>query len=424
MPHDPQPLIARGRVARRDPREPRGSGGFGYDPLFFDPLLGKTGAELPLGREEPHQPSRARRWRHWRRGSGHRTSPVRREACRREAENQRSVPAATSPRASRADAVIALRGAAAAVAVHPHPVVRAQVSLLRFQFARSARARCRKTALREALMADLEAALPLDLGRRVHTVFFGGGTPSLAVGDSARRDPVRQSARACRSTLDAEITLEANPGTFEAEKFAAFRAAGHQPAVDRHPELQPAHLKALGRIHDDHEARRAIEIARANFDNINLDLMYGLPEQTPARGGGRHRDRDRIRAAAPVRLSPDHRAEHLFSPLSAGRARDDALAQNAGDDRSACWRSTATCITRPRPSRGPATQSRHNLNYWLFGDYLGIGAGAHSKISFADRIARQVRWKHPREYLDRAAAGRAAAAGRTRSASPTCRSNS
>jgi putative oxygen-independent coproporphyrinogen III oxidase len=255
----------------------------------------------------------------------------------------------------------------------------------------------------QALMADLEVALPSIWGRRVHSVFFGGGTPSLL---SARvLDEILSGIRA-RLPLDpgAEITLEANPGTFEADKFAQFRRLGINRLSIGIQSFNPRHLVALGRIHDDREARAAIEIARANFDNINLDLMYGLPGQTLLEA--------EADLAAGIEFAPRHLSAyhltiepntyfHRYPPPVPG----EALAADMQEMIEGLLAEHDYTHYETSAFARPGYESRHNSNYWLFGDYLGIGAGAHSKISFADRVTRQMRWKHPREYLDRAAAG-------------------
>ena len=253
----------------------------------------------------------------------------------------------------------------------------------------------------QALMADLEAALPSIWGRRVHTVFFGGGTPSLL--SAKTLDEILSGIRA-RVPLDpdAEITLEANPGAFEAGKFAEFRRLGINRLSIGVQSFNARHLKALGRIHDDHEARRAIEIARTHFANINLDLMYALPEQTLL-------DAEADVATA-VEFAPQHiSAYHLTLEPNTYFHRypppvpDEYLAADMQETIEGLLAEHGYVHYETSAFARPNRQSRHNLNYWLFGDYLGIGAGAHSKISFADRIVRQMRWKHPREYLDRAA---------------------
>jgi putative oxygen-independent coproporphyrinogen III oxidase len=252
-----------------------------------------------------------------------------------------------------------------------------------------------------ALTADLERALPSIWGRRVHTVFFGGGTPSLL--SAKTLDEILSGIRA-RLPLDpdAEITLEANPGTFEADKFAEFRRLGINRLSIGVQSFNPRHLKSLGRIHDDHEARRAIEIARTQFNNINLDLMYALPEQTLL-------DAEADVATA-VEFAPQHvSAYHLTLEPNTYFYRypppvpDESLAADMQETIESLLAEHGYVHYETSAFARPGFQSRHNSNYWLFGDYLGIGAGAHSKISFADRIIRQMRWKRPREYLDRAA---------------------
>ena len=263
-----------------------------------------------------------------------------------------------------------------------------------------------------ALVADLEQALPRVWGRRVHSVFFGGGTPSLF---SARSiDAILTAARARLALApDAEITLEANPGTVEAEKFQAFRAAGINRLSLGIQSFDPRRLKALGRIHDGDEARRAIEIARRNFDNVNLDLMYGLPEQTPREAVA---DIEAALSYDPSHLSCYHLTIepntyfHRYPPELPG---DDSTAdmQDSIEARLAAagyehYETSAFAKRVPslvtRHSSPQVMRCAHNLNYWTFGDYLGIGAGAHGKLSFPDGITRQMRLKHPERYMEAA----------------------
>ncbi len=268
-----------------------------------------------------------------------------------------------------------------------------------------------------ALIADLEHALPLVWGRRVYSVFFGGGTPSLL---SARAvDAVLAAVRArLPLAADAEITLEANPGTFEADKFRDFRASGVNRLSIGIQSFNPARLKVLGRIHDDDEARRAIEIAGRDFDNMNLDLMYGLPAQTLEEALA---DIDEAISYAPRHLSAYHLTIepntyfHRYPPplpdddtTAAMQEAIEAKLADAGyehyETSAYAMRSKGTPVTshESRVTSGAADDARcrHNLNYWTFGDYLGIGAGAHGKISFPDRIVRQVRVKHPERYME------------------------
>jgi oxygen-independent coproporphyrinogen-3 oxidase len=254
-----------------------------------------------------------------------------------------------------------------------------------------------------ALTADLEAALPLIWGRKIYTVFFGGGTPSVFSASCIEQIITAVRARLPLS-VEAEITLEANPGTFETEKFRAFRAAGVNRLSIGIQSFNPAHLKALGRIHDDTEARRAIEIARENFDNFNLDLMYGLPGQSVDEA---HTDIDAALAIAPPHLSVYHLTLepntyfHRYPPVLPDDDITAEMQQNAENALAAAGYRHYETSAFAQPGR----QSRHNMNYWTFGDYLGIGAGAHSKISFPGRILRQARYKQPKQYMESAASG-------------------
>jgi putative oxygen-independent coproporphyrinogen III oxidase len=259
------------------------------------------------------------------------------------------------------------------------------------------------TAYVEALIADLERSLPSVWGRRVHSIFFGGGTPSLLPAEAIDRLLAAFRAR-LQLAADAEITLEANPGTFEAEKFRDFRAAGVNRLSIGIQSFDPARLKALGRIHDDREARRAIEIAQATFDNFNLDMMYALPEQTLAEA---ERDvAEALGAGAPhlsfyhLTLEPNT-LFHRFPP----RLPDEETSAAIGDMVEERIVGAGYVHYETSAYARAGLECRHNLNYWRFGDYLGIGAGAHSKLSFHDRIVREARFKQPREYLARAAAG-------------------
>jgi putative oxygen-independent coproporphyrinogen III oxidase len=260
----------------------------------------------------------------------------------------------------------------------------------------------------DALRADLEAALPLVWGRPVHAVFLGGGTPSLFSPESIER--LIADIRA-RLPLEAgcEITLEANPGTFERERFRAYRAAGVTRLSIGVQSFDDERLAALGRVHDAAQARAAVEEAQQAFDTFNLDLMYALPGQTLA---AFERDLDRALAFEPPHLSVYHltiEPNTLFA-----KHRPDALP----DDDSAfemldriTERSAACGLERYEVSAyaRPSHRCRHNLNYWQFGDYLGIGAGAHGKLSFPHRVVRQVRHRDPARYIEQALAGRAVA---------------
>jgi putative oxygen-independent coproporphyrinogen III oxidase len=256
----------------------------------------------------------------------------------------------------------------------------------------------------EALVTDLEIALPQVWGRRVHSVFFGGGTPSLLSAKSI--DSLLAAFRArLPIAADCEVTLEANPGTFEAEKFRGYREAGVNRLSIGIQSFDPKHLRALGRIHDDREARRAIEIAQVAFDNINLDLMYALPGQTPAEA--RADLEAALGAGVPhlsfyhLTLEPNtlfHRHPPALPDEDAAAEIQDAIGAALAGGGYINYETSAWALA--------GRECRHNLNYWRFGDYLGIGAGAHGKLSFADRITRSTRWKQPKEYLQRVAEGR------------------
>jgi oxygen-independent coproporphyrinogen-3 oxidase len=255
----------------------------------------------------------------------------------------------------------------------------------------------------DALIADLESTLPSVWGRRVHSVFFGGGTPSLFSARSIDRLLAAFRAR-LQLAADAEITLEANPGTFEADKFRDFRAAGVNRLSIGIQSFDRRHLAALGRIHDEREAHRAIEIARAHFTNFNLDLMYALPEQTLAEA---QRDVETALAAGAPHLSLYHltlEPNTLFFTRPPPLPDEDAAAE-IGDlvERSLVESGYAHYETSAYAR--PGMECRHNLNYWRFGDYLGIGAGAHAKISYADRIVRETRARTPAEYMRRVGEG-------------------
>lgn len=259
----------------------------------------------------------------------------------------------------------------------------------------------------DALRADLEQALPLIWGRKIYTIFIGGGTPSLL--SAAGLDRLMSDVRSLLP-IDgaAEITMEANPGTFEAEKFASYAGSGINRLSIGIQSFNSQHLSALGRIHDGDEARRAIDIAQANFSNINLDLMYALPEQTLAQA------REDIATAigfAPSHLSLYHltmEPNTVFAKYPPSVPDDDASAamQDMLAERTA---SAGYRHYEVSAFAQAGRQARHNQNYWEFGDYLGIGAGAHSKLSFPHRVVRQARYKQPAAYMQHAAAGNAIA---------------
>jgi putative oxygen-independent coproporphyrinogen III oxidase len=255
----------------------------------------------------------------------------------------------------------------------------------------------------DALFADLESALPQVWGRRVISVFVGGGTPSLFSPESIER--LIAGVRA-RLPLEpgCEITLEANPGTFERERFRAYRAAGVTRLSVGVQSFNDEHLSAIGRVHDSAQARAAVAEAREAFDTFNIDLMYALPGQTPTQ---LQADLDAALGFAPPHLSIYHLTiEPNTAFANAPPALPDAdLASDMLDLITS--RTAAAGLARYEVSAFARAGHRcmHNLNYLQFGDYLGIGAGAHGKISLPDRIVRQVRWREPAMYMDKAMAG-------------------
>jgi oxygen-independent coproporphyrinogen-3 oxidase len=257
----------------------------------------------------------------------------------------------------------------------------------------------------DALISDLEQALPNIWGRRVVSIFIGGGTPSLL-----SEAGVERLLSTIRTLLpldpEAEITLEANPGTVEAAKFSAFRGAGVNRISLGIQSFNPRHLQALSRIHTTYEAHRAVELALREYDNVNLDLMYGLPEQhleearadieTAARFGSAHL------SAYQLSLEPNtlfHRQPPALPDADLAADMQDLIEETLAQRGYEHYETSAFAR--------PGSRCRHNLNYWQFGDYLGIGAGAHGKLSYADRITREVRHKHPQTYIEHAASGNA-----------------
>ncbi len=250
----------------------------------------------------------------------------------------------------------------------------------------------------DALLADLERALPDIWGRRIHSVFFGGGTPSLF--SAAGIDRILTGVRTLTQLMPgAEITLEANPGTVEAAKFSGFRAAGVTRVSLGIQSFNSRHLRALGRIHDAAEARRAAELAATHFDTFNLDLMVALPGQTLAEA---LEDIEAALAFQPPHLSAYHLTLEPNTPFGhtpPPHLPDADLAADMQQSIEARLGEAGLLHYETSAHARPGHCCRHNLNYWQFGDYLGIGAGAHSKLSFHDRIVRQMRSKHPQHYL-------------------------
>lgn len=255
----------------------------------------------------------------------------------------------------------------------------------------------------DAVIADLQAALPQVWGRRVHSVFFGGGTPSLM--SAAGLDRLLTAIRMLLA-LDplAEITLEANPGTVEAARFRDFRAAGVNRLSLGIQSFDDTMLARIGRIHGGDEARRAIDLAQTNFERVNLDLMYALPEQTvplaladleTALGFGTEH-----LSCYHLTLEPNTPFAHSPPPLPDEDSAADMQEAIEGRLAAAGFEHYETSAFA-RPGR----RSVHNVNYWTFGDYLGIGPGAHGKLSSHEGIRREMRHKHPARYLEGAARG-------------------
>ena len=256
----------------------------------------------------------------------------------------------------------------------------------------------------DALLRDLDSALPLIWGRKIYSIFIGGGTPSLLSGDALSYLLTQVRIR-LPLAHEAEITLEANPGTVEADKFAAFRDAGVNRLSLGIQSFNDIQLQALGRIHSGEEARRAIDIAQSHFDNINLDLMYALPTQAQEEAMF---DVQTALSLAPQHLSCYHltlEPNTLFAHHPPQLPDDDASSEmQMGIETLMVEHGYEHYETSAFAK--PGKHARHNLNYWLFGDYLGIGAGAHSKLSFHDKVIRQARHKQPKAYIDGVAQGR------------------
>jgi len=254
-----------------------------------------------------------------------------------------------------------------------------------------------ETKYLDALCKDLEESLPLVWGRRIHSIFIGGGTPSLLSAEGLDRLLADVRARIGMDS-DIEITLEANPSSVEAEKFASYAKSGINRISLGIQSFNERHLKDLGRVHNKADAIHAIHIAKQFFQHINLDLMYGLPMQSLEE------------AIADIDTALSFNTDHLslyqltlepntlFAKLPPPLPDEDLIAnmqnsllqkiEDAGLNRyevSAYSKKGGSCF--------------HNINYWTFGDYLGIGAGAHGKISFPDKILRTVKERHPATYM-------------------------
>jgi oxygen-independent coproporphyrinogen-3 oxidase len=256
----------------------------------------------------------------------------------------------------------------------------------------------------DALVADLEASLADVWGRRVHSIFIGGGTPSLFKPSS-----IDHLLTAIRTRIplnaEAEITMEANPGTFEAGRFQGYREAGVNRLSIGVQSFDDRKLAALGRIHGSDEARRAIATALEIFGNVNIDLMYALPAQTPEEAAA---DIDEAIGFGAPHVSayhltleegtPFHRNPPAVPDSDVGAAMQDAL--------EAAFAAAGYEHYETSAFAKPGFRSRHNLNYWTFGDYLGIGAGAHAKVTSLDRVRREMRIRQPQAYMSASLAGK------------------
>jgi putative oxygen-independent coproporphyrinogen III oxidase len=254
-----------------------------------------------------------------------------------------------------------------------------------------------------ALIADLEQSVPRVYGRKIRSVFFGGGTPSLFSPESIE-EILTAVNMLTPLEYEAEITLEANPGTVDIAHFSGYRTAGINRVSLGIQSFNADYLKALGRIHDHHQAISAAELALDTFDRVNLDVMYGLPNQTL--------DDALADAQKAVSLNPDHLSfYHLtlepntpFYRTPPSLPSDDTSSDMQEQIEAYLalhgyehYETSAFCK--------PKSQARHNLNYWSFGDYLGIGAGAHSKLSYHDKITRETRYKHPKAFMENIESG-------------------
>ena len=260
----------------------------------------------------------------------------------------------------------------------------------------------------DALVADLEASLGIVWGREVHSIFIGGGTPSLFSPQAIDRLLADLRAR-LRLAPDCEITLEANPGTFEKDRFRAFRGAGVTRLSVGVQSFNGEHLRALGRVHDRAQAVAALEEAALAFETFNLDLMYALPGQDMA---GLEQDVAQALSLAPPHLSVYHltiEPNTFFAKHPPSRVPDEDLAYAMLDRITEMTAGAGLQRYEVSAYARPGHRCWHNVNYWQFGDYLGIGAGAHSKLTFPHRVVRQGRLRDPRLYMDGALAGRALA---------------
>ncbi len=251
----------------------------------------------------------------------------------------------------------------------------------------------------DALIRDLEYSLPKIWGRKIYSIFFGGGTPSLFSGKAIKK--ILSQVNALTPILyDAEITLEANPGAVDALHFEGYKEAGVTRISLGIQSFNDRHLQSLGRIHNSQDAKKGIEIAMRYFDEINLDLMYALPHQTVNE------------AIDDANTATSFNTQHLsfyhltIEPNTFFFKHPPQLPLE--DDSSLMQETIETILSQQGYQHyetsafaKPKSQCQHNLNYWQFGDYLGIGAGAHSKLTFHDKITRESRYKNPKQYMEK-----------------------
>lgn len=250
----------------------------------------------------------------------------------------------------------------------------------------------------DCLIADLEPSLPLIWGRQINTIFIGGGTPSLFSGEAINR-LINELRMRLRISPYAEITMEANPGTVESKYIKEYRDAGINRLSVGIQSFNDVHLQKLGRIHSASEAEKAIENVAKHFDNFNLDIIYGLPEQSIEQA------KSDIEKA--ISLNPTHISAYNltiepnteFAKFVPKNLPSEDLCYQMQDEIVLTLSNAGYSRYEVSAYAKENRQAQHNLNYWQFGDYLGIGAGAHSKLSFHDKIIRQARIKHPEQYM-------------------------
>jgi putative oxygen-independent coproporphyrinogen III oxidase len=255
----------------------------------------------------------------------------------------------------------------------------------------------------DALIADLEQATPLVWGRKIRSVFFGGGTPSIFSAEAI--DKILGHVRMLTPLeYGVEVTLEANPGTVDIANFKGYRDAGVNRVSLGIQSFQPQYLKALGRIHDREQALAAAELALNTFDKVNLDVMYALPEQSLEDA---LQDAETACQIKPAHLSFYHLTLEPNTPFhrTPPSLPDDDTSATMQEEIEKILAANGYQHYETSGFAQPGQQCQHNLNYWTFGDYLGIGAGAHSKLSFHDKIIRQSRHKHPKRYLEAVTTG-------------------